>query len=132
MKNLISMFYESIERGCSIIDNVNNEEIQVLAFNANDCTPETFMEVISDDHTDYFLMPFTPGLPLQEKPDKFDKGLFTRCLYYEYEDSLTSAQNAFLLFCIENPETETALAFEDWLSLLHSPIITKAINSGSI
>ena len=110
MNKMIKMFYESVRERLLISEN----EITVMAFNA-DRGCFTFMGIFSNHRTDYFLMPFTPGLPTQSMPEEYDTIPFTRAFDVYYEKEMNWKQRAFLRFCIEYSHTDTAKNFEEWL-----------------
>ena len=111
MNKMIKMFYESVRERLPIID----DDISVMAFNA-DHGCFTFMGIFSNHRTDYFLMPFTPGLPTQSMPEEYDTIPFTMAFDVYYEEEMNWKQRAFLRFCIEYPHADTAKNFEEWLS----------------
>ena len=114
MKDLVKMFYESVEKKMSIYDSKDN--FSVYAFNSPD-DRYTFIEVRFEHSQDYYLMPYIPGLPKQPTPNDYDTHLFTRAFGYHFNDELTWEQKCFIQFCLEHGYNDTSKTFEDWLQV---------------
>ena len=114
MKDLVKMFYMSVEKKMSIYDSKDN--FSVFAFNSPD-DRYTFIEVRFEHSQDYYLMPYIPGLPKQPTPNDYDTHLFTRAFDYHFNDELTWGQKCFIQFCLEHGYNDTSKIFEDWLQV---------------